>query len=387
MSRDRTVRIGDVAYIQRGSIDPRKFPETPFELYSIPGFDNNRTPERLAGTSIRSSKSVLPEKGVLFSKLNPRINRVWTFECTSSTKRIASTEFVCLVPDEDKLDMEYLGWRLRAPSIAQELPAATAAATKSRERVKPRAILDLTISLPSLGEQRRIVAILNRAAKIERLRNQAQERLREFIPALFIKMFGDPADNPMGWEEKTLGMLGNLDRGRSRHRPRNARELYGGAYPFVQTGDVANSDGLVRNASKTYSEFGLSQSKLWPAGTLCITIAANIGKTGILEFDACFPDSIVGFTPNETVTVEYIQTALDLMQKRIEENAPMAAQRNINLRTMDGLKIPVPSIPLQQRFTEIVESARAVSTFETNLSHIGVKLVDSLTIRLLGAIS
>ena len=237
--------------------------------------------------------------------------------------------------------------------------------------------------LPPLDEQRKIVDILNRAVKIERLQKQAQERLREFIPALFIKMFGDPVDNPKGWEVKKLGILGNLDRGRSRHRPRNARELYGGPYPFVQTGDVANADGLVRNASQTYSELGLLQSRIWPRGTLCITIAANIGKTGILEFDACFPDSIVGFTPNTSIKVEYIQSALDLMQQRLEESAPMAAQRNINLRTLRELQIPVPSIIRQQRFEEIVQAAQN-STAQANAANkSAVALSVSLVFRLL----
>ncbi len=151
------------------------------------------------GTDIKSNKTVLPDQGVLFSKLNPRINRVWIFRKTKSAQRIASTEFVCLIPNESHLDLEYLGWRLRVPTILQELPVATAAATKSRERIKPRSLLSLQIPLPPLAEQRRIVGILNRAARIERLRNQAQELMREFIPALFVKMFGDPATNPMEW--------------------------------------------------------------------------------------------------------------------------------------------------------------------------------------------
>ena len=238
--------------------------------------------------------------------------------------------------------------------------------------------------LPPLDEQRQIVAVLNRAARIERLRKQAQDLLREFIPALFIKMFGDPVDNPLKWKIDRLGALGSLDRGRSRHRPRDARELYGGPYPFVQTGDIANADGIVQIASQTYSEIGLRQSKLWPAGTLCITIAANIGKTGILKFDACFPDSIVGFTPHKSIKAEYVQSALDLMQKRIEETAPMAAQRNINLQTLRELKIPVPALSRQQKFVEIVESARAASTRASSGYSVGAKLTGSLMTGLLG---
>src|SRR5579863_9206259 len=100
---------------------------------------------------------------------------------------------------------------------------------------------------------------------------------------------------PSGWREVTLYDLGEVNRGRSRHRPRYAAHLYGGPYPFIQTGDIKGSAGMITSHTQTYSEAGLAQSRLWPAGTMCITIAANIAETGILTFPACFPDSIVGF--------------------------------------------------------------------------------------------
>lgn len=234
--------------------------------------------------------------------------------------------------------------------------------TSGIRNLETKRYLSHLIPLPPLDEQRRIIGILNRAAKIERLRARARELMREFIPALFIKMFGDPIENPKGWDEAALGDIGNLDRGRSRHRPRNAPELYGGPYPFVQTADVANSGGVIRQASQQYSELGLQQSKMWPAGTLCVTIAANIGGTGVLEFDACFPDSVVGFVPTDDLaTVEYVQCALDCMQARIEENAPMAAQRNINLRILRSLRVPVPPVELQRRFGRAVRRARVTA--------------------------
>jgi type I restriction enzyme S subunit len=158
------------------------------------------------------------------------------------------------------------------------------------------------IYLPSLEKQKRIVDLLSRAEGIVRLRREAQKKAAAIIPALFIDMFGDPAKNPKGWSLESFGTIGSLDRGKSRHRPRDAAELYGGPYPFIQTGDVANSGGRITRSSNTYSEAGLQQSKLWPKGTLCITIAANIANTGILEFDGCFPDSVVGFLPGDKIT-------------------------------------------------------------------------------------
>ena len=243
----------------------------------------------------------------------------------------------------------------------------------------------LTIPLPPLDEQRRIATILNRAARIERLRAQTTDRLREFVPALFIKMFGDPIENQMGWSMCSLGTLGSLDRGRSQHRPRNAPELYGGKYPFVQTGDVATSGGLITGYSQTYSDAGLAQSRIWLAGTLCITIAANIGMTGILAFDACFPDSIVGFVPRDLVAVEFVQTSLDLMQGHIERQAPQAAQRNINLKVLRELEIPVPPYSLQRRYSEIISRVRRTTTSADSATATSSCLSASLATNLLGA--
>ena len=250
---------------------------------------------------------------------------------------IDTTYFVRAKPGID-IDIRYAAYALKHMDLSR-LRTETGVPGLNREDAYREPFL-----LPPVAAQRRIVEILDRAARIEALRRRAAERLREFVPALFVKMFGDPVTNPMEWHSEKLHSLGTLDRGRSRHRPRNAPHLYGGPYPFVQTGDIANSRGLVTRHSQTYSDAGLSQSKMWPSGTLCITIAANIAMTGILTFDSCFPDSIVGFQPGKAVTVEYVQTTVDLMQKQLEEEAPRAAQRNINLGVLRDLTIPTPPL-------------------------------------------
>lgn len=220
----------------------------------------------------------------------------------------------------------------------------------SQAAFKSSELRRLKMPLPELPEQRRIVDILSRAESIVRLRREAEKKAAELIPALFIDMFGDPATNSKGWPIGLLGDVGSLDRGKSRHRPRDAKELYGGQYPFIQTGDVSNSGGWISKYSSTYSDFGLAQSKLWPAGTLCITIAANIARTGVLQFDACFPDSVVGFLPGGAVKTEYIKAWLGFLQPTLEANAPQAAQKNINLEVLRNLPIPLPPLELQNLF-------------------------------------
>lgn len=204
-------------------------------------------------------------------------------------------------------------------------------------------------------KQDKIVQILDTADDLHQKRKEQLALLDDYLKSVFLAMFGDPVINPKKWPIKELGKVGDLDRGISKNRPRNAPELLGGPYPLIQTGDVSNSGGYIKKFKQTYSKLGLIQSKMWPIGTLCITIAANIAKTGILTFEACFPDSVVGFTPNNLVRLEYVQWWMVFLQKILEEKAPESAQKNINLGILRVLDIPVPPIELQNKFVLIVE--------------------------------
>lgn len=312
------------------------------------------------------------DRHVLFGKLRPYLRKI----ALPQQPGCASTELVPLLPDASRLDRSYLFHWVRQQSVIDALMAKNTGARMPRADMT--VLLDMTIPLPPLEEQRRIVGLLDRAAEIRCRADAARAKARAMIPALFLDMFGDPATNPKGWPIRTLAELGELDRGRSRHRPRNAPELYGGAHPFVQTGDVANSGGRIRHYEQTYSDVGLSQSRMWPAGTLCITIAANIGKTGILEFAACFPDSVVGFTPGAQVTSEFVQTTLDFMQAAIEDRAPQAAQKNINLQVLRGLDMMCPPFSLQNAFSEQAQrleaTTRALDAATTKAEAIGAAL-------------
>jgi len=298
---------------------------------------------------------------VLVSTVRPNLNGVALVppELDGAT---ASTGFCVLRARASQLDARYLYQWVKSPRFVSDMVRKATGA--SYPAVSDRIVCESKLPLPPLPEQRRIAEILDNADALRAKRRAALAQLDTLTQAIFLDMFGDPIANPRQWPTKKLAALGSLDRGVSRHRPRNAPELLGGPYPFVQTGDVANCDGYVRDFSATYSEAGLRQSKMWPAGTLCITIAANIAKTGILTFDACFPDSIVGFRADEQATVEYVRCWLSLLQASLEDRAPESAQKNINLEILRGLDIPTPDTTLLKEFARRVEAVESLKGHE-----------------------
>lgn len=161
----------------------------------------------------------------------------------------------------------------------------------------------------------------------------------------------------MKWEKKTLDELGTVGRGRSKHRPRNDPKLFGGKYPFIQTADVKNANFYIINFSSTYNEEGLAQSKLWPAGTLCITIAANIADTGILAIPACFPDSIMGFVANEEIAdTRFVKYCFDVLQKECKQISQGTAQDNLSWEKLSTIKFLVPPLQTQKRIASILSA-------------------------------
>lgn len=214
--------------------------------------------------------------------------------------------------------------------------------------------------LPSLSEQQQIVKILDETFEnIDNAKKKAEQNLNN-AKELFESYLTSILANKDDWDKKKLSEVAiNFGRGRSRHRPRNDKKLYGGKYPFIQTGDIRNSDHFITEYSQTYNEIGLAQSKLWPKGTLCITIAANIAETGVLTFDACFPDSVIGcvFDQNKT-NIDYVEYLLQSFKSILQAEGKGSAQDNINLGTFEKHYFPFPDKPTQDEIVCKLNSIR-----------------------------
>ena len=256
-----------------------------------------------------------------------------------------------LKPDKEKVNPRFLMYYIK--SMQQTLEKESRGVAQKGLYLKQ--IAELPIKIPSLEMQLQITNEIDSVSELLNKRKQQLQKLDELVKARFVEMFGDPISNSKNMEELPLNDLGELGRGVSKHRPRNAPELLGGEYPLIQTGDVANAELYIEDYNTTYSEIGLQQSKMWKAGTLCITIAANIAKTAILKFDACFPDSVVGFNANSKTNNIFMHYWFTFFQRILEAQAPESAQKNINLKILSELNVIVPPIELQSEFVEFVQ--------------------------------
>lgn len=223
--------------------------------------------------------------------------------------------------------------------------------------LKSDKLTKLLIPISPLEIQEKIVQILDKMTEyVTELTSELTSRKKQY--SYYRDKLLSFEDEVYQVEWKTLSEIAkDFGRGKSKHRPRNDARLYGGDIPFIQTGDIREAGKWIENFSQTYSDFGLEQSKQWEKGTLCITIAANIAETGLLGFDACFPDSVIGFVANpEFAFTEYVYYYLNSIKDYLANKSYGSAQDNLNLSSFSSLKIPVPSLGIQSRIVQVLDN-------------------------------
>lgn len=360
------------------NIEPSKFPTEKFILYSVPSFESG-SPEIIYGSEIKSNKQIVEAGDVLISKINPRINRVWVVENHSNSRIIASTEWIII--KNNSINSEFLACYFKSPEFRNKLCSNVSGVGGSLTRARPKEVMQYGFPLAPRSEQKRLankIGIL--FAKIDEAQQLIREakdtfeyRLAAILSVLFQKNVesvknkseNEPYKLPVGWKWLKLSEVGILKRGKSKHRPRNDEKLFGGPYPFIQTGDVARAEKYIETYSQTLSDFGLAQSALFEKGTLCITIAANIADTALLKFDSCFPDSVVGFSSNhEYISNEYIHYYISTIKQELEHYAPATAQKNINLKVLNEVLVPIPP---QEEYLKIIGAIKYLELKERSV--------------------
>jgi type I restriction enzyme, S subunit len=225
----------------------------------------------------------------------------------------------------------------------------------------------LDVPHPRLGEQQAVATALARVREAIRLHDRStalgEELKRAAMRELFTRGLRSEAQKetefgpvPRSWVVSTLGELTTLERGRFLHRPRNEPRFYGGDTAFVQTGDVVRSGGRIREYTQTLNDDGVAISRVFTAGTILITIAANIGFAGILQFDSACPDSLIAVTPNDGLDNEFLEYWLQTQQPEMDRLAPKGTQKNINIQFLSPWPVLVPSSEEQREIVAILDA-------------------------------
>jgi type I restriction enzyme S subunit len=230
--------------------------------------------------------------------------------------------------------------------------------------------------LPYPAEQQKIAECLSsvdellaaQALKVDALKthkkglmHQLFPREGETEPRLRFPEFHNAGE----WDEKKLGTICDIQRGKFSHRPRNDPKFFGGQYPFIQTGDVVKSEGGAVIASQSLNEEGLAVSKLFKPTVVLITIAANIGDTGLLLTEGCFTDSVVGLIPQKGTIPVFLELIMRGQKDNLNKVATTGAQKNINNEILREVSVLLPSVPEQQRIATCLSSLDALIIAET----------------------
>lgn len=262
----------------------------------------------------------------------------------------------CRVTEKDSVLRRFLYYVL--PFTLQRINTLTYATTV--KHLANGDILNSFIAFPSLPAQQNIVHYLDTVcSEIDAMLSKTRSSIKEYkklkqaviTQAVTKGVRGERemkdsgvewiGEIPKEWVCEKIKYATSISRGLFNHRPRNDERYYNGKYPFIQTGDVANATKYIVSYSQTLNELGKSVSKEFPKGTLTMTIAANVGDVAILNFDAYFPDSVVGFIPNKNIRTLYLFYVFSAMKDEFTRTAIKSTQLNLNIDRVKETFIPV----------------------------------------------
>ena len=349
--------------------------------------------ERLGAITVREERpfaevskgfTSFEEGDVLFAKITPCMENGKVALARNLTNGIGrgSTEFHVLRP-KDLVLGEYIYHFVRQARFREEAKR-NFTGTAGQQRVPKSFMKNALVPVPPLNEQRRIVGILNRSVRIKRLRGRAADRLQAFSLALFVKMFGDPAENPMDWEVASIGGVCAVIGGGT---PRRNNEAYfGSSIPWATPTDVtALTDLFIAYTKESITEIGLRESsaRLVPAGAVLLTSRATIGYTAIAARPMATNQGFANLICGDHLTSEYLAFYLRARRALLERMAGATTFKEISKSTLKGIEIPLPPPTLQRKYARILEILRGISTCATAAFENTSLLTDSLMDRLL----
>lgn len=349
-----SIALSELMISRTGSVNPSKFPNEVFDLYSIPAFDHGY-PEIVLGSSIGSVKQVVNPGDVLLSKIVPHIRRSWVVGERRGRRMIASGEWI--VFRGSQVHSGYLQHVLVGDPFYSGFMRTVSGVGGSLLRARPAHVAKIEIPLPSLSEQQRIAAELDQASALRIKRREAIVKLGELTKSIFIDMFGDPVANSKNWRVRPLGELVKVVRGAS-PRPKGDPRYFGGCIPWLMISDVTRStDRTVTRIREGVTEAGREKSVYLQAGTLVLTNSATVGIPKILNVSACIHDGFLALLEiDSSLDRDFLYGLFEMMRDRLSTLAPEGTQKNLNTKIVKSIEVPLPPIELQRDFVCRVEA-------------------------------
>jgi type I restriction enzyme S subunit len=309
---------------------------------------------------VQSLKYAFQKDDVLYGKLRPYLDKA----VLATNDGVCTTELLVLRP-RARVDPRYLSCVVHAPEFIDFAMSGVTGA--HHPRTSWNHIAQFKIPAMDRSEQSAVATLLwgihDLLANCGMTTENAQELKQAAMRELFTRgLRGEDQKEteigpvPESWEILRLSDVAALERGRFMHRPRNEPRFYGGNTPFVQTGDIVRSGGRIKAFTQTLNDDGVAISKVFPSGTILITIAANIGYTGILEFDSACPDSLVAITPDSRANKKYLNYYLQTQQEKMDREAPKGTQKNINIQFLRPWHIKLPKMDEQRDIASILDA-------------------------------
>ena len=335
------------------NINPMKFPDTIFEMYSVPIYETGH-PEYLHGSDIGSNKVLVQKNDVLLCKINPRINRVWVVADESEHQNIASSEWI--VVRSKAYNPEFLAWYFRTPKFKKLMTSEVTGIGGSLTRAQPKAVAEYPIPVIPRQRQDEITLILNKSYDIIMLRKRELQSLDELIKARFVELFGTYPANEKGWATGTIrDLVTEVRYGSSR----KAADGKSGKYPYLRMNNITYSGELDLSDTKTIDipDDELDKCTVRRGDVLFNRTNSKelVGKTCVYNRDEMMvlAGFVVRVRLNDKACPEFVSTFLNTdFSKQMLLNMCKAAigQANINAQELQNIGIYIPPKKIQNEF-------------------------------------
>ena len=371
------MKIKDIVTLTTTSITPQSNEE--YHLYSLPSFDDNQKREELIGSEIQSNKYIVPDKCILFNKLNVRFKRVWRID-NDDYNKICSTEFLPLVVNESKVDYQYCYYILISNYITNYLCGQNANTSGSHKRIDPTDFLNIELpTLPAMEEQKRIGQLLfslDQKIALNRALNDNLEAMAKQLYDYWFVQFDFPNEEgkpykssggkmiwneklkreiPEGWGDAKIKDIANTYSGGT---PTSTNQDYyiGGKIPWINSGELNNP--VITETSNYITDLGLNNSsaKLYPQNTILVALyGATAGKVSLLSFEACSNQAVCGVMPTDDNMTTYIRYHLASLYEHFIILSSGSARDNISQDTIKNTILPIPRIEILKKYEDIVK--------------------------------